>query len=80
MIQFKLQLQTTMVGLPWEYDFGMASRAMAEDYAKRVIGQQFGHVSWFMGATLFMKRPNEDWIPLAGITIDEPEARITKAF
>lgn len=48
MNEYKLMVQTTTGMVPWEYNFNMASDAMAVDYAKS-IAAQFNSVRWFMG-------------------------------
>lgn len=72
-MQYKMQLQTSTGGLPWEYNFDMNSDKMAREYTRR-IAIQFEHVPWFMSLILWGLHTSGA-IPLSEYKLEPVEAR-----
>jgi hypothetical protein len=81
MQSYKMVTQTSTGGLQWEYNFDMASDAMATDYAMRHTAQ-FACVPWFMSMVLFKDEApgtatTQDWVFVAEYAPeDKPRVRM----
>ena len=74
MNDFKMKCKTTTAGLPFEYDFEMASVQMAREYVKRHVGK-WSQVPWFMAMELWVNDDKglsvgeDNWKPIAEYTL-----------
>jgi hypothetical protein len=79
MINYKMQVQTSTGGVCWEYNFEMASNAMAAEYAMRHT-KQFAGVNWFMSLLLWRRDEfdTEDWRVVGEYGLNEVTAKEIK--
>jgi hypothetical protein len=74
-VNYKMQLETVIGGLTWEYNFEMLGSSSpherAKDYAKRHT-LAFQNVPWFNTLILFFEEEPGDWQFLARFKLATP--------
>ena len=78
-MKYRMEWQTLTFGLPWHYDYDMASDDMAIDYAKRTTQTSLGFRAEGMAMLVWKLKELEggeiDGELLARFVLDQPQAR-----
>ena len=63
MNEYRMQVQSSIGGLSWEFPFHMASDEMAIAFAERYV-RQWAHVRWFVSLIVWRMKDQEPLVEL----------------